>query len=1099
MALESIFGGIVKPDSIRNFIMTVILFLVFVTVSFSNTENPHGKIAFTCDECHSTDDWKELLPVLKFDHGLTGFPIEGHHGAADCRDCHVSLEFGRVQSLCSSCHADIHENQFGNTCDECHSPRGWIDYNYFRERHQSSRFPLLGPHTQLDCGACHREGNYVNTPLECSGCHMGDYNGSMEPVHLNVGFSTECGECHDPAASVWEGVRFEHTAGFPLTGGHNIGDCNPCHQTQLSSLSSECFGCHLAEYQSAGNPDHQAAQISHSCQECHTNNMWSPSFFNHQETGFPLMGAHLTQVCQDCHQGGQFAGLASGCIDCHQTDYESVEDPSHTAAQFDTDCLECHSQVSWTPSSFEHSNTNFILNGAHIVLNCEDCHQNGQFSGVGSECIGCHQADYETADNPGHLAGQFSLECLDCHNEQAWTPSTFDHAATDYPLLGAHVTVSCDLCHVNGQFAGTPSDCWSCHEDNYNAAADPDHAAGLFNQDCTECHSLAGWTPATFNHDNTGFALTGAHVTVSCDLCHVNGQFAGTPSDCWSCHQPDYNSAENPDHAAGQISHTCDDCHTTTGWVPSTFDHQQVFLLEGAHVSLDCQECHINGQFGGTPTDCFGCHEADYNEVSDPDHLAGQFSYNCLICHTQKSWEPSTLDHNQTAFPLTGAHVSVSCELCHMNGQFAGTPDDCWSCHEDNYNSSTNPDHVAAQFPAECEACHTTEGWTPATFDHDQTGYTLTGAHVSASCELCHINGQFGGTPDDCWSCHEDNYNAASDPDHAAAQFPAECEACHTTEGWTPATFDHDQTGYTLTGAHVSASCELCHINGQFGGTPDDCWSCHEDNYNAASDPDHAAAQFPAECEACHTTEGWTPATFDHDQTGYTLTGAHVSASCELCHINGQFGGTPDDCWSCHEDNYNAASDPDHAAAQFPAECEACHTTEGWTPATFDHDQTGYVLTGIHIVTPCSECHIGGQYSGTPTECFFCHEDDYNSSTNPNHLAASFPPECELCHSTNNWLSNYNHDQMYFPIYTGEHHEAWNTCSDCHPVPANFSIFTCIDCHEHNQPDMDDDHDEVTGYVYESNACYACHPDGGEDSLPDKRKKSKIPQIPRNK
>jgi hypothetical protein len=25
---------------------------------------------------------------------------------------------------------------------------------------------------------------------------------------------------------------------------------------------------------------------------------------------------------------------------------------------------------------------------------------------------------------------------------------------------------------------------------------------------------------------------------------------------------------------------------------------------------------------------------------------------------------------------------------------------------------------------------------------------------------------------------------------------------------------------------------------------------------------------------------------------------------------------------------------------------------------------------------------------------------------------------------------------------------------------------------------MDNEHDEVSGYVYESNACYSCHPDG---------------------
>ena len=41
-------------------------------------------------------------------------------------------------------------------------------------------------------------------------------------------------------------------------------------------------------------------------------------------------------------------------------------------------------------------------------------------------------------------------------------------------------------------------------------------------------------------------------------------------------------------------------------------------------------------------------------------------------------------------------------------------------------------------------------------------------------------------------------------------------------------------------------------------------------------------------------------------------------------------------------------------------------------------------------------------------------------------------------------------------------------------------MFTCIDCHAHTKPDMDDEHDDVGGYEYQTSACYACHPDGKE-------------------
>ena len=36
--------------------------------------------------------------------------------------------------------------------------------------------------------------------------------------------------------------------------------------------------------------------------------------------------------------------------------------------------------------------------------------------------------------------------------------------------------------------------------------------------------------------------------------------------------------------------------------------------------------------------------------------------------------------------------------------------------------------------------------------------------------------------------------------------------------------------------------------------------------------------------------------------------------------------------------------------------------------------------------------------------------------------------------------------------------------------------FDCLDCHD--QGDTDNDHDEVSGYSYNSLACYQCHPDG---------------------
>ena len=65
--------------------------------------------------------------------------------------------------------------------------------------------------------------------------------------------------------------------------------------------------------------------------------------------------------------------------------------------------------------------------------------------------------------------------------------------------------------------------------------------------------------------------------------------------------------------------------------------------------------------------------------------------------------------------------------------------------------------------------------------------------------------------------------------------------------------------------------------------------------------------------------------------------------------------------------------------------------------------------------------------------------------------------------------ARFNHQ---FPITSGAHKVL--NCTDCHIVPQTFSIFSCIDCHEHRQSEMDDKHDEVLNYVWETMACYAC-------------------------
>ena len=69
------------------------------------------------------------------------------------------------------------------------------------------------------------------------------------------------------------------------------------------------------------------------------------------------------------------------------------------------------------------------------------------------------------------------------------------------------------------------------------------------------------------------------------------------------------------------------------------------------------------------------------------------------------------------------------------------------------YTTTTNPNHVAAGFPTTCETCHTTAGWTGATFNHTWFPIT-TGSHKGRQCIECHTN-TTNYTIFSCTNCHE--------------------------------------------------------------------------------------------------------------------------------------------------------------------------------------------------------------------------------------------------------------------------------------------------------------------------------------------------------
>ena len=1059
--------------------------------------NPHGSLDVPCENCHTTTAWKPVRKQPEFNHDRqTGFPLLGQHSAVACKDCHVSLVFSKAPTRCAECHADLHRRQFGANCQECHTVRGWKVAVSAIQDH-NNRFPLLGAHAAAVCDDCHRgaaAGVYTGLSTQCVTCHLRDFQNAAPLNHVAANLPTTCETCH--TVNSWQPARFNHAqvTGFALTGAHTSLACVQCHVgNRFAGTPANCLGCHATDFNGTTNPNHVTAGFPTDCGLCHTTLTWSGATFNHNTfTSFPLTGAHTTVACAQCHVGGKFVGTPTACEGCHLQDYANTTNPNHRASNFPTTCATCHNTTSWQNATFDHSTTGFALTGAHLNVACSQCHVNNNYNlqlQAGSNCSSCHLTDYNGTTDPPHKSANFPLACDGCHTTTSWSGATFNHTTTGFTLTGAHTSLQCAQCHVNNNYSFTNAACINCHLTDFNGTTNPNHVQAAFPQDCSLCHTTTNWLGASFNHNNTGFALTGAHTTVQCAQCHVNNNYNLTSGACINCHLTDYNGATNPPHQASGFPQDCTLCHTTTNWTSATFNHSTTgFTLTGAHTSLQCAQCHVNNNYSLTSAACINCHLTDYNGTNNPPHKSANFPQDCSGCHTTTDWSGATFNHATTGFALVGAHTALQCAQCHVNNNYTFTNAACINCHLTDYNNTNNPPHKSANFPQDCTQCHTNmNDWSGATFNHASTGFALVGVHATQQCTACHVNNNYTLTSGACWNCHQTDYNGATNPPHAAAGFPQDCTLCHGTAilNWTSATFNHATTGFALTGAHTNLQCAQCHVNSNYSLTSGACWNCHQADYNGTTNPPHAASGFPQDCSGCHTTTDWSGATFNHATTGFTLTGAHTSLQCNQCHVNNNFTLNSAACWNCHQADYNGTTNPSHSAAGFPQDCSTCHSTTNWSGATFTHPTTPLQLTGYHATmltnNQCGLCHVGNNYTSTPSDCWSCHQTDYNNTTNPSHVAAGFAQTCNSCHTFVDWTgAKYTaHDSAYFPIYSGTHQGKWTQCSDCHTNSSNFAVFTCIACHQHsNQAQVTAQHQGVRGFVYNGTSCYSCHPKG---------------------
>lgn len=531
------------------------------------------------------------------------------------------------------------------------------------------------------------------------------------------------------------------------------------------------------------------------------------------------------------------------CFQCHP--------PAGSSAKMDDRCLTCHREIATMIEA---------RRGLHARL-------------TGKACARCH---------PDHGGADFELVVFD-----EGAPEKFDHARAGFALEGAHARVACRSCHQPKNQAaaiaalmkrkdhaqswlGMETACVSCH-------GDP-HRAQLGTR-CESCHTLTAWSPPSrFDHARTDYPLTGRHTTLACAKCHIGADVPKQSAaatwkplahgECSSCHK---------DPHAGRFGGKCASCHETDDFHhlrTASFDHSRTrYPLLGAHASVTCAKCHDPATaFGAKPAfdRCDRCHR---------DAHGGQLAVksgparDCAECHVVADFTASTFTlaaHQQTNYPLQGAHARAACAKCHARSDATGAPAsygtarvplhpaaaDCATCHADPHGGRFSAGGARPRSEG-CTACHGMERFAPSRVDvaaHARYPFALTGAHRAVPCAACHkelartaasgagtLKGaklaavEFRDERRRCADCHTSPHGTQ----FASRREKGACEGCHVDAAFAPASkFDHARdAAFKLEGAHARIACAACHPTQK---TPDG--------------PRVVYRPLSSRCESCHAT-----------------------------------------------------------------------------------------------------------------------------------------------------------------------------------------------------------------------------------------------------
>lgn len=422
------------------------------------------------------------------------------------------------------------------------------------------------------------------------------------------------------------------------------------------------------------------------------------------------------------------------------------------------------------------------------------------------------------------------------------------------------------------------------------------------------------------------------------------------------------------------------------------------------------------------------------------------------------------------ALGLAAADGPISCASCHVD-ESSFKPFECIGCHE-HRQTGRDPDgsegmdaiHTGLMDygyeSTRCYSCHE-NGLAAELSRAEHTEFPIdTGSrHGALRCNECHTS------PDTrevvtCTGCHRDSDGDgrndhdlapmldAHGPEMSAFGYEwttAKCLDCHA-QSENPGQIVHEPFPVAAGEVHEGVSCADCHAS-VADRSELTCTGCHEqvNDGNGLRDVHGEARMFERHAN------GSVP--------GYE----YASRTCYSCHQQSEVPGVfdhasffPIDAASVHPLGVAIDDDPNDSFAPVTVECTSCHQSQSYAEVTCTscHAHTQPLMDPVHAGFP--------DYGFDSVSCVFCHKG--GTRLFEHGAVASFP--------VSSMTDTHALDDPGTPVLDGL------SCGDCHASQTNRHEMRCASCHDHSQPTELLHHGAelaTFGYVWESNACLACH------------------------